>query len=94
MQRHLFLPSALVGILLCAGCFGALTFAQVHTDLSYLYTTPDTFAELIYRTYPDISYNVPLSAVVQSRDVPINISYPEPLPTEPQPVIIWSHGSE
>ncbi len=92
MQRHLFLPSALVGILLCAGYFGARAFAQVHTVLSYLYTSPATFTEVGYNTYPDISYTVPLSAVVQSRDVPINISYPDPLPTEPQPVIIWSHG--
>ncbi len=92
MHRHLFLPSALVGILLCAGYFGDRAFAQVHTVLSYLYTTPDTFAELIYSTYPDISYTVPLSAVVQTRDVPITISYPDPLPAEPQPVIIWSHG--
>lgn len=92
MQRHLILPSALVGILICTAYFGARAFAQVHTVLSYLYTTPDTFAELIYSTYPDISYNVPLTTVVQSRDVPIKISYPDPLPTEPQPVIIWSHG--
>ncbi len=92
MQRRLFLSSALVGILLCAGYIGTQAFGQVHTVLSYLYTSPDAFTEVVYSTYPDISYTVPLSAVVQSRDVPIEISYPDPLPTEPQPVIIWSHG--
>ena len=92
MQRHFFLPSILVGILLYAGYFSAQVFGQVHTVVSYLYNTPDTFTENVNSTYPDISYNVPLTSVVQSRDVPIKISYPDPLPTEPQPVIIWSHG--
>ena len=92
MQRHLLIPAAIVGVLLCAGYFGARAFAQVHTVFSYLYTSPDAFTEVVYNTYPDINYTVPLSTVVQSRDVPIKISYPDPLPTEPQPVIIWSHG--
>lgn len=46
----------------------------------------------MYSNYPDITYTVPLSAAVQSREVPIEISYPDPSPTQPQPVIIWSHG--
>jgi len=92
MQRHLFLPLTIAGILLCAGTIGTRAFAQVHTVVSYLDSSPYTFTEVVYSTYPDITYTVPLSAVVQSRDVPVTISYPDPLPTQPQPVIIWSHG--
>lgn len=92
MQRHIFLPVTIAGILLCAGTIGTQAVAQVHTVVSYLYSSPDTFTEVVYSTYPDITYTVPLSAAVQSRSVPIEISYPDPLPTEPQPVIIWSHG--